>query len=152
MARTSSSAPSRARDSDADRRSTDDAAAGRTQDRVLVATEGIEQVELTEPWAAVLEAGAHADLLSTEAGEVQPFNHLDKVERFPVDVVVADADPDDYDGLVLPGGEWVDREVVVDNGLVFGRKPDDLPAFCAKLVEELAEGRHATARAGAARS
>jgi len=180
----------------------------------LVATEGIEQVELTEPWKAVRDAGARTDLLSTKAGEVQAFNHLDKGERFPVDVVVADADPDRYDGLVLPGGvanpdalrtdpdalrfvkaifaagkpvgvichgpwtlveadlvrgrtltswpsvrtdiinaggEWVDREVVVDHGLVSSRKPDDLPAFCAKLVEEFAEGRHAVAAGGATR-
>jgi len=41
------------------------------------------------------------------------------------------------------GGEWVDEQVVVDNGLVTSRKPDDLPAFNAKLVEEFAEGRHA---------
>ena len=180
----------------------------------LVATDGIEQVELTEPWTALRDAGARTDLLSTEAGEVQAFNHLDKGDRFPVDVVVADADPDDYDGLVLPGGvanpdalrtnsdalrfvkaiftagkpvgvichgpwtlveadvvrgrtltswpsvrtdimnaggDWVDREVVVDNGLVSSRKPDDLPAFCAKLLEEFAEGRHEVAAAGATR-
>lgn len=47
------------------------------------------------------------------------------------------------------GGEWVDEEVVVDNGLITSRNPDDLPAFCAKLVEEFAEGRHAAQRADA---
>lgn len=50
------------------------------------------------------------------------------------------------------GGEWVDEEVVVDQGLVSSRKPDDLPAFCSKIVEEFAEGRHDVARAGATRS
>jgi protease I len=45
------------------------------------------------------------------------------------------------------GGTWVDREVVVDEGLVTSRKPDDLPAFCAKAVEEFAEGKHAGQRA-----
>ena len=70
----------------------------------LVATEGIEQVELTEPWEAVTQAGGTPKLLSTEPGEVQAYNHLDKAATFPVDVVVADADPGDYDGLVLPGG------------------------------------------------
>jgi protease I len=47
------------------------------------------------------------------------------------------------------GGEWVDEEVVVDQGLVSSRKPDDLPAFCAKIVEEFAEGPHRVADAGA---
>jgi protease I len=47
------------------------------------------------------------------------------------------------------GGRWVDEEVVVDEGLVSSRKPDDLPAFCAKIAEEFAEGRHAVAGAGA---
>ncbi|MPZ73174.1 MAG: protease, partial [Nitriliruptorales bacterium] len=70
----------------------------------LVATEGIEQVELTEPWRAVTQAGGTAKLLSTDPGEVQAFNHLDRADTFPVDAVVADANPADYDGLVLPGG------------------------------------------------
>ncbi len=46
------------------------------------------------------------------------------------------------------GANWVDREVVVDNGLVTSRKPDDIPAFNRKMVEEFAEGRHERARAG----
>jgi protease I len=70
----------------------------------LVAPEGIEQVELTEPWAAVQKAGGTPRLLSTESGEVQAYEHLDKADKFPVDAVVADADPTTYDGLVLPGG------------------------------------------------
>jgi protease I len=70
----------------------------------LVAPEGIEQVELTEPWAAVEKAGGTPRLLSTEAGEVQAFNHLDRADTFPVDALVADADPASYDALVLPGG------------------------------------------------
>jgi protease I len=171
----------------------------------LVANEGVEQVELTEPLEAVREAGAEADLLAPEEGEVQAFNHLDKGDAFPVDRAVADADVSEYDGLVLPGGvanpdqlrteaeavefirgffesgkpvgvichgpwtlveadvvrgrtltswpslqtdlrnagaEWVDEEVHVDEGLVTSRRPDDLPAFNAKIVEEFAEGVH----------
>jgi protease I len=171
----------------------------------LVAPEGIEQVELTEPWTAVEKAGGRPQLLSTTTGEVQAFNHLDKADTFPVDATVADADPSSYDGLVLPGGvanpdalrmdqdavafvrafveserpvaaichapwtlaeadvvrgrrmtswpslqtdlrnagaEWVDEEVVVDGKLVTSRKPDDLPAFNDKMLEEFAEGEH----------
>jgi protease I len=70
----------------------------------LVAPEGIEQVELTEPWSAVEEAGGTPKLLSLEEGEVQAFHHLDKADTFRVDTVVGDADPAAYDGLVLPGG------------------------------------------------
>lgn len=70
----------------------------------LVATEGIEQVELTEPWKAVEEAGGSPRLVSLEHGKVQAFNHLDKADTFPVDDVVESADVSSYDGLMLPGG------------------------------------------------
>ena len=70
----------------------------------LVAPEGTEQVELTEPWKAVESAGGTPELISTEAGEIQAFNHLDKGDTFKVDRTVGDASASDYDGLVLPGG------------------------------------------------
>ena len=172
----------------------------------LVANEGVEQVELTEPWRAVEEAGGRPQLVAPDAGKkVQAFNHLDKADTFAVDIATADADPAEFDGLVLPGGvanpdqlrtdraaitfvqkmfeakkpvaaichgpwtlveagvlegrtitswpsiqtdvrnagaTWVDEEVHVDRGLVSSRKPDDLPAFCKKMVEEFAEGPH----------
>jgi protease I len=171
----------------------------------LTANEGVEQVELTEPLNAVREAGAEAELLAPEGGEVQAFNHLDKGDTFDVDRVVGETDPGEYDGLVLPGGvanpdqlrtkpealefvraifeagkpvgvichgpwtlidagvvegrtltswpslqtdlrnagaTWVDEQVHVDSGLVSSRKPDDLEAFAAKIVEEFAEGVH----------
>src|SRR5918992_3472726 len=181
--------------------------AGKLEGKTIafLATEGVEQVELTEPWKAVEDAGGSPELLSTDSGEVQAFNHLDKADTFTVDRTVADADASEYDGLVLPGGvanpdflrmdenavkftraffeqgkpvaaichggwmlveadvvrgrtvtsypsvktdirnaggEWVDEEVVVDAGLVTSRKPDDLKAFCGKVVEEICEGRH----------
>ena len=70
----------------------------------LVAAEGIEQVELTSPWQAVVDAGGTPQLLSPEAGEVQAYEHLDRGRTFPVDRTVAEADVSAYDGLVLPGG------------------------------------------------
>jgi protease I len=175
----------------------------------LVAPEGAEQVELTEPWKAVEGEGGTPELLSTDSGDVQAFNHLDKGDTFSVDRTVDGASASEYDALVLPGGvanpdflrmdedavafvrgffeeakpvavichgpwtlveadvlrgrtitswpslqtdirnaggTWVDEEVVVDQGLVSSRKPDDLPAFCAKLVEEFCEGQHEAQR------
>ncbi|MFD7661945.1 type 1 glutamine amidotransferase domain-containing protein [Streptomyces sp. NPDC059788] len=70
----------------------------------LVAPEGIEQVELTEPWQAVIDAGGTPKLVSTESGRVQAFHHLDKADTFPVDRTVDQAQVGDFDGLVLPGG------------------------------------------------
>ena len=153
----------------------------------FIAADGVEQVELTEPWKAVEEAGGTPELISIQEGEIQGFEHLDKADTFQAKRAASEADVDDYDGLVLPGGvanpdflradedvvgfirrffeegkpvaaichgpwtlveadnaggEWVDEEVHVDGGLVTSRNPDDLPAFCDKLVEEVAEGRH----------
>ena len=70
----------------------------------LVAPEGIEQVELTEPWQAVQDAGGTPRLVSTDSGTVQGFQHLDKADTFDVDDTVDRKSAADYDGLVLPGG------------------------------------------------
>jgi len=80
-----------------------DALSGKTI-AFLVAPEGIEQVELTEPWKAVEQAGGSPKLVSTDSGKVQGFNHLDKADTFDVDDTVDGADASSYDGLVLPGG------------------------------------------------
>lgn len=69
-----------------------------------VAAEGIEQVELTEPWQAVEQAGGTPRLLSSDSGTVQAFNHLDKADTFPVDATFGEVSVDDFDALVLPGG------------------------------------------------
>jgi protease I len=70
----------------------------------LVAAEGVEQVELTDPWKAVTDAGHEAVLVSPKPGSVQLFNHLDKADTQQVDRTVSDARVGDFDGLVLPGG------------------------------------------------
>ncbi|GAA3210776.1 type 1 glutamine amidotransferase [Streptomyces sp. XM83C] len=70
----------------------------------LAAPEGVEQVELTDPWQAAVDAGHEPVLVSTEAGEIQAFGHLDKADTFPVDEVVGDASAASFGGLVLPGG------------------------------------------------
>ncbi len=171
---------------------------------VLVA-DGFEQEELTSPIKALADVGAETAIISPVEGKVRGWKHTDWGSRFKVDVALADADPNDYDALLLPGGvmnpdhlrrdphaldfvrsffsagkpvgaichgpwtlidagvvkgrrmtsyesiqtdlknagaEWVDEEVVVDNGLVTSRKPDDLPAFNGKLIEEIGEGIH----------
>ncbi|ELP68201.1 type 1 glutamine amidotransferase domain-containing protein [Streptomyces turgidiscabies] len=70
----------------------------------LTAPEGVEQIELTEPWQAVADAGGEPVLVSTEQGRVQAFNHLDKGDTFPVQEVVGEVSAESFDGLVLPGG------------------------------------------------
>ncbi len=92
----------------------------------FLATEGVEQIELTEPWAAVEQAGGTPKLLSVESGEVQAFHHLDKGDTFAVDALVADADATSYDGLVLPGG------VANPDAL---RTDEDAVAFVREFVE-----------------
>jgi protease I len=84
----------------------------------LVAGEGIERVELTEPWKAVTDAGHQAVLVSPKAGEVQTFNHLDKAEKRPVDQTVADTRVEDFDALVLPGGVANPDALRLDKGAV----------------------------------
>lgn len=70
----------------------------------FLATDGVEQVELTRPWKALRDAGADVELISPKQGKIQGMNHHDKGDEFQVDTDVEDADPSDYDGLVLPGG------------------------------------------------
>lgn len=168
----------------------------------LVAPEGVEQVELTEPWKAIEQAGGTPELVSTEVGKVQAFNHLTPGDTFEAEKSADSVSTSDYAALLLPGGvanpdflrtnaaavaftkgffdagkpvgvichgpwtlidadvvrgrkltswpsvktdllnagaNWVDDEVVKcsrgPNTLVSSRKPDDLPAFCAAVVE-----------------
>jgi len=84
----------------------------------LVAPEGIEQVELTEPWKAVEGAGGFPILVSTAEGEVQAFHHLDKADTFPVDAVVGSVRAGDFAGLVLPGGVANPDALRMDDGAV----------------------------------
>ncbi|MBX3064456.1 MAG: type 1 glutamine amidotransferase [Anaerolineae bacterium] len=171
----------------------------------ILVTDGFEQIELTEPKKALEQASAKTQIVSPIQGKVKGWNHTDWGEQFPVDVTLNQANPDDYDALLLPGGvmnpdklrmnkdavkfvrafvtagkpiaaichgpwtlieagavngrkmtsypslqtdlrnagaDWVDQEVVVDQGLVTSRNPNDIPAFNHKMVEEFAEGIH----------
>ena len=116
----------------------------------FLATHGVEQVELTEPWKAVEKEGGTPELV----GFVRAFFEVGKpvaaICHAPWMLVEADVVrgrtltswPSLRTDIRNAGGEWVDEEVHVDAGLVTSRKPDDLPAFCDKLVEEICEGRH----------
>ena len=167
----------------------------------VLATDGFEQSELEKPIEALRSAGAQVEVISLAAGEIQGMEHDEKGRKFSVDKSLSEADAQDYDALVLPGGvanpdklrvfedavrfvrsssendrpiaaichgpwtlinadaidgrrmtswpslqadlrnagaDWVDEEVVVDRGLVTSRKPDDLPAFCSKMIEAFA--------------
>jgi protease I len=84
----------------------------------LVANEGIEQVELERPWQAVQEAGASPELIAPEAGKAQAVDHLDKADEFDVDRTVSEANADDYDALVLPGGVANPDNLRMDEGAV----------------------------------
>lgn len=176
----------------------------------ILATDGFEQAELTEPRRALMEAGATVHVVAPHDGAIQGMQHHEKGDKVSVDKTLSSVAADQYDALVLPGGvanpdalridknavsfvraffdakkpvgaichapwslieadvvrgrtmtswpslqtdlrnagaNWVDREVVTDHGLVTSRKPDDLPAFCKKIIEEFREGRHGRAAA-----
>ncbi|HZE07311.1 MAG TPA: type 1 glutamine amidotransferase domain-containing protein [Gemmatimonadaceae bacterium] len=177
----------------------------------ILATDGVEQVELTEPRKALDQAGARTVLVSPKNGKIKAWQHDHWGDELQVDVLLDSANADDFDALMLPGGvmnpdhlrqneravqfvrrffefgkpvaaichapwmlveagvvrgrtltswpslrtdienaggDWVDREVVTDEGMVTSRKPDDIPAFNRKMLEEFAEGIHHTERIG----
>jgi protease I len=88
----------------------------------MMANEGVEQVELTEPWKAVEGTGGRPELIAPKAGTVQAFNHLDKADTFKVDRTTDEVRVDDYDGLVLPGGVANPDELrTVEKAVAFAR-------------------------------
>ncbi|WP_149537252.1 type 1 glutamine amidotransferase domain-containing protein [Siccirubricoccus phaeus] len=178
----------------------------------VLATDGVEQVELTEPVKVLREEGAEVHVVAPKPGTIQGWNHLEKGDAIQVDRALDQAAPADYAALLLPGGvvnpdqlrlqpkaiefvrhfvqekkpiaaichgpwtlidaggvrgrrvtswpslrtdltnagaQWVDEQVVTDQGLVTSRKPDDIPAFSRKMVEEFREGRHTGRQAAA---
>jgi protease I len=84
----------------------------------FLATDGVEQVELAEPWDTITSAGGRCELISPEPGEIQGFRHHDKGRTFTVDRAVSEADPSEYDGLVLPGGVINPDILRMDQGAV----------------------------------
>jgi protease I len=89
----------------------------------LMANEGVEQVELTEPWKAVENAGGRPEVVAPKSGKVQAFNHLDKADTFDVDRTLADVRVEEYDGLVVPGGVAnPDQLRMVDPAVAFVRE------------------------------
>ena len=116
----------------------------------FLATDGVEQVELTEPLKAVRDEGAEVELISLKEGEFQGFEHLDKGQTFRADKAVAEASADDYDGLVLPGGVANPDFLRNDKDAVafvrsFSAAGKPVAAICHgpwTLVEEFAEGEH----------
>ncbi|WP_043528414.1 type 1 glutamine amidotransferase domain-containing protein [Litchfieldella xinjiangensis] len=171
----------------------------------ILATDGFEESELSEPKKALEQAGATVHVVAPDKDSIKAWAKDDWGQNYTVDVKLSDANADDYDALELPGGlfnpdalrqdeqalaftrrffeahkpvgaichgpwvlinagvvegrrmtsypsvqqdlrnagaNWVDEEVVVDSGLVTSRDPNDLPAFCSKLIEEIAEGKH----------
>lgn len=172
----------------------------------ILATDGFEESELTEPRKALEEVGATTHIIAPKRGAIRGWKSGDWGTSVEVDKTLEDAKADDYDALLLPGGvmnpdklrmnrkaidftteffkdgkpvsaichgpqlliecdvlqgreltsyasiktdlknagaRWVDKEVVVDQGLTTSRTPDDLPAFCKKTIEEIGEGIHA---------
>lgn len=172
---------------------------------LLIATDGFEQSELEVPRDKLREAGARLDVASPDGKDIKGWDKTDWGRAAKVDLKIADANPDDYHALVIPGGvmnpdklridedamkivklflaggkivaavchgpwllvqadalrgrqatsfksirkdlenagaEWVDKEVVTDDGIITSRNPDDLPAFVKKIIEEVREGRH----------
>lgn len=175
-------------------------------------TDGVEQVELTEPMKALQEAGAEVKIVALKSGKVKAWDFDHWGEEFDVDLTIDHANPNDFQALLLPGGvmnpdtlrmnekavqfvrqmvrsgkpvasichgpwmlveadvvegrtltsypslqtdirnaggKWVDQEVVVDQGIVTSRNPNDLPAFIRKMIEEFREGDHDRALADA---
>jgi protease I len=175
----------------------------------VLATDGFEEKELTEPVKALKKAGAVVTIVSLKTGQIQGFRHDTKGTKVKVDRAINDVHAEEFDGVQLPGGglnadamrvvpevkaflramqdagkpiaaichapwelisaglvrgrnltsyhtiqddirnaggNWVDEQVVVDEGLVTSRKPDDIPAFNKKMIEEFCEGKHAEQR------